>query len=702
MATSPNSTEYDDNSFTYQCIANLNADSINCAQECQGIYECQDCPCVVLSTTVVSGPGGDVVDVIMCLLPIVFLICVTIKPHNPWPTTVSLPVAAGLLALIRLAYFGSDPVLIGSAIFKGALHEVWTPLSIMAGAIFLFETMQATACLPYVMREMKQLTAGHAVAECMLLFAFAYLVEGASGFGTPVALAAPMLVSSGHAPLESIVVMLLFNTFATVWGAVGTPLWFGLGDSLDVSDAELLDISRKAAAALGVAGFVWIPGILTILIPRPVVRKNLGFVYLSLLVTVGPSAGIAMVNYEFPSLLGGLFGMGFTAVLIRYKVLLFTIDVTDGSNDNNLSINSLDKETGNAPLSTSPVKLTSSTVGSVMSQLPDKDGTSTRLSSGDLEPSTEPVVMVVAMEDTNSHSNSKPSVSRLENFVEVQVMEHDLCLPPDEEYPRKAGTAYFIELLLRTFPIWGVVLLLVLTRLPGVGIQPYLLKTEPYFTIQFGTYGTFRLSVSAVFQLENILTYPGCNWRYELFYVPFIIPFVLISIMTMLFYRRDMSCRPRDVVVTVMHRLKNAAIALAGAMALVQLMIRTGTDSPADILGIVLADWFQEGFVVISPLLGALGSFFSGSTTVSNMTFSNIQYIAAESIGTSTTTMLALQSCGAAAGNGVGLNNIIAACAVVGLDVGEGQIMRRTYKYVLLSTTTATVVMLAFFFRFDG
>jgi hypothetical protein len=48
------------------------------------------------------------------------------------------------------------------------------------------------------------------------------MVEGASGFGTPIPLAAPMLVSMGHPAFESVVVLLIFNTVATVWGAVGT------------------------------------------------------------------------------------------------------------------------------------------------------------------------------------------------------------------------------------------------------------------------------------------------------------------------------------------------------------------------------------------------------------------------------------------------------------------------------------------------
>jgi hypothetical protein len=64
-------------------------------------------------------------------------------------------------------YLGSDPLLSSAAVVLG-LHEALTPLSIMAGAITLFETMEATYCLPYMMREMKALTGGHPVAELML------------------------------------------------------------------------------------------------------------------------------------------------------------------------------------------------------------------------------------------------------------------------------------------------------------------------------------------------------------------------------------------------------------------------------------------------------------------------------------------------------------------------------------------------------
>jgi lactate permease len=258
--------------------------------------------------------------------------------------------------------------------------------------------------------------------------------------------------------------------------------------------------------------------------------------------------------------------------------------------------------------------------------------------------------------------------------------------------PRKSfGEGYLQEMVVRTLPIWAVVLMLIMTRVEEIGLKEYLTKKEPNFAIHLGTYGTFRLSSSLVIQLTDILSYPDLSWKYELLYIPFIMPFVMVSVITMVIFRKDMSHGPVAITKVVAKRVTKPAFALFGALVLVQLMIRSGTSAPAFVLGNVLADWLQEAFIMISPLLGTLGSFFSGSTTVSNLTFGRIQIIAAESLETSVTSMLALQSVGGSAGNAICLHNIIAGCAIVGLDVAEGKVILKTYKFVFASTTISTV-----------
>ena len=732
-----------------------------CASTCIGLEACQDCDCAVLPLEV-SGPWGEFMDVLMGLLPIILLIVVTVKP-NPWPTSLSLPFAALTMFLIRLMYYGLDPLLTAASVVLG-LHEALTPLSIMAGAICLFETMEATYCLPYMMREMKALTQGHPIAETCLIYSFAVMIEGASGFGTPVALGAPMLVSTGHPAFESVVLLLVFNTFATVWGAVGTPIWFGFGSVDGITDDDFQTISSNAAVSMMIGSAILLPWVLTILIPWQLVRKNITFIYLATVAgTMGPLLGIAFVSYEFPSLLGGLIGCGISAVLIKFQIGLHPLTPEDkillvarsgkshldiGSVCENSLVRDHERSVGqigggsvnNNITTTNPKQL--SQMFSTLSERPDFAPSPASTSdtanaedpyqlqnnnnhdpdkteafnnlSGTRQYSNKQVIITdkeqvdadegdAAIKDTDGEDlvvddNGVAFASGNDTAVgSVRTQQESLAdvLGP----PKSWSEGYLQEMLLRTFPLWGVVLLLILTRVEQIGIKDPLTDTSPYFQILFGSYGDFRLSATLVFQLRNILTYPNLNWKYEFIYLPFFL-FTFISGVTFFLFRKNLKSTPRQVVSTVLGRMSNPAMALFGALVLVQLLIQEGSAAPAFILGTVLSDWFQEAFVIVAPLLGALGSFFSGSTTVSNLTFADIQSIAAESVGISVTSMLSLQTVGSSAGNGICLNNIIAACTVVGLNIGEGKILATTAKFVFSLTTLATAVHLAFYIRF--
>lgn len=648
------------NESPYYCL--VPDDGIACATHCTSLLECTACQCTVVPE-VDKSKRSDILDVLILIFPIFVLILTVTVPRIQLPTTTSLPLSAALLFLIRLTYLDSDPLLTCSAVILGLIESL-TPLSIMAGAIFLFETMQATGCLPFILQQIESLTGKQAVAELALIFSFAYLMEGASGFGTPAALCAPMLVRMGHETVPAIVTVLLFNTFATVWGAVGTPLWFGF-QSVVQEEEELLQISSRAAISLAVSTFLLMFPILRLLLPWREIRANWVFTVLATASTVLPSTVIAFVNYEFPSLIGGMIGCVVTAFLIHFRVGMKRMPE--------------EKETASAAMS-----VTKSAY--VEGKKKDDDDDDDDDEYGDAAEQEEEV------EEHYPDAPDPENPSSKQQQVEKQQPSQQLATTPQ----------YLATLVSRSFPIWGIVVLLVLTRVEEVGLKKLLTKKHPYSELSLGSLGTFRLSYSMVFQVYNIMTYPNMNWKYELFYIPFLMPFLLVCAVTILLYRHEMTCSPLQIVKTVAQRLGQPAVALLGALVLVQLMIRAGTQSPAYILGTVLSDWLQEGFVVACPLLGALGSFFSGSTTVSNLTFGAIQSIAATNIGISQVTMLALQAVGGSAGNGICLNNIIAACAVVGLrDHGsEGAILLQTYKYVLASTTIATAVLLIFFFRF--
>lgn len=501
-----------------------------------------------------------------------------------------------------------------------------------------------------------------------------------------------MLISTGHPKFESVVVLLIFNTFATVWGAAGTPIWFGFSGL--ASEEEFAEVSFRAGTALAIGAFVLVPLCLSFLVPFALVKKNIVFIFLSLLVCIGPSTGIAFVSYEFPALVGGLVGCSLTSVLIRYKIGISPLEPSDQPerDPNDIGTVSDLSIVASYHAESDRINLSSNNRNEVADYSENEDQP---IRNPEQSPRS-------SIESANRDKNQDVFEDSLINAATIRQMSIgdyvDSVLGPRIPF----GGAYVMELAGRTFPIWGVILLLILTRIPQFRIKPYLTLTEPYFEIDLNTYGIFRLSASLVIQLDNILTYPGLNWKYELLYVPFVIPFVIISVATMIIYRKDMGeTRPLDVFGVVITRLINPFIALLGALSLVQLLVQAETEAPAYVLGTILAAWFKQGFVVISPLLGALGSFFSGSTTVSNLTFGTIQVIAAEAIGISKTSMLALQVIGASAGNGICLNNIISACTITGLTVGEGEILTKTYKFVFSNTTIATIVMLTFFIRFN-
>ena len=82
-----------------------------------------------------------------------------------------------------------------------------------------------------------------------------------------------------------------------------------------------------------------------------------------------------------------------------------------------------------------------------------------------------------------------------------------------------------------------------------------------------------------------------------------------MSFSTMALYRKDLQSSPKAIFATCVGRLKNPAVALMGALALVQLMIKQGSAAPADIIGRILSEALKEGWIVFSALIGTLVSF---------------------------------------------------------------------------------------------
>lgn len=256
-------------------------------------------------------------DVFLDAFPVLLLIFLMSK-SNAMPSYQALPLCAFLVYLIMLFPFAQDVTLVHANVISGLLKS-FTPILIIAGAIFLFRTLEATGGLKVIKAELNQVS-DNPVAQLMIIgWAFPFLLEGASGFGTPAAIAAPILVGLGYAPLKVAILVLIMNSVPVSFGAVGTPTWFGFS-GVELSIDEKLLIGFRSALLHGVIGLVIPILALRQLLSWQSLKSNMLFIQLSLLSTLLPYILIAKIDYEFPSLIAGSIGLFITLLLAKYKI----------------------------------------------------------------------------------------------------------------------------------------------------------------------------------------------------------------------------------------------------------------------------------------------------------------------------------------------------------------------------------------------
>jgi lactate permease len=217
---------------------------------------------------------------------------------------------------------------------------------------------------------------------------------------------------------------------------------------------------------------------------------------------------------------------------------------------------------------------------------------------------------------------------------------------------------------------------LIVTRVRFLPIRAWLNAESPRLTLDWGSLGIFSVSVALVLRLESIFGTPSA-WSYNALFVPALIPFVAVVLLSMPLLRID-----RHTVKSAMEdtttRLVGATVTLVGALIMVQLMTLGGDRAQTMIIGRTFAAVTGKSWPFFAPVLGALGAFFTGSATVANLTFAGIQDSIARTLGFDRTSILALQSVGAAMGNMVAISNIVAVTSILGLAKQEGVVLKGT------------------------
>jgi lactate permease len=141
---------------------------------------------------------------------------------------ISAPYAAfyGVIAafLVTCVGFGMPLKSAFSAFGLGALSGFLAIIWIIIGAIFLYNMTLISGKFEIVKESIIHISFDRRLQVLLIAFSFGAIIEGTSGFGTPVAIAGAVMVGLGFPPFQSAVLNLLANTAPVAWGAIGTPI----------------------------------------------------------------------------------------------------------------------------------------------------------------------------------------------------------------------------------------------------------------------------------------------------------------------------------------------------------------------------------------------------------------------------------------------------------------------------------------------
>ena len=141
---------------------------------------------------------------------------------------ISAPYAAfyGVIAafLVSCVAFGMPFAGAVSAFASGSLSGFLGIIWIVLAAMFLYTMTVITGKFEIVKESIVHISFDRRLQVLLIAFSFGAIIEGTSGFGTPVAIAGAVMVGLGLSPFEAAVLNLLANTAPVAFGAIGTPI----------------------------------------------------------------------------------------------------------------------------------------------------------------------------------------------------------------------------------------------------------------------------------------------------------------------------------------------------------------------------------------------------------------------------------------------------------------------------------------------
>ncbi len=545
-------------------------------------------------------------------LPI--LVALALMVGFRWPATRAMPLAWLVAAAAAVLVWQMEIIAVAAATLQGFGSAI-TVLLIVFGALLILYTLSESGGMETINHGLHSLSSDRRVQVIIIAFIFQAFLEGAAGFGAPAAIAAPLLLSLGFPALAAVLVALVLNTVPVTFGAVGTPIWFGL-KNLEAKIEAAVAASGGELGFSSMDGFNMLVGKWAVILQTPMAyilpifvvcfmtrlfgenrswKEGLAVwkfsVFASTVFVIAFISSAFLIGEEFPALIGGLAGLA--AILFAARKGWF---------------------------------------------------------------------LPAAAWDFGPQSGWEKQWTGTIATAETIHFE-----------PRMSQLRAWLPYLLIGF-------ILVLTRVKFLPFSQWVTGWE--------------------IGVRRILGQEGVNYALQPLYNPGIIPFVLVAGLTAGLHRMP-AAKIKKAWADAFRQLKNPAIALVFAVALVQIFKNSaanpmGYDSmPLSMAG-AAASVSGGSWPFLAPFIGALGSFITGSNTVSDLLFAQFQYGIATALELPRQIIVSLQAVGGAMGNMVCIHNIVAASATVGLVGMEGVILKRTVIPLVLYGTIVGLLGLVF------
>ncbi len=170
-----------------------------------------------------TDPLGSIwLSALLAFLPIFcFLICLLVFKLKGYQAGFITVIIASVVAFYA---YGMPFSLIGASFVQGFAQGMWPIAWIIIAAIFLYKLSVKSGSFEVIKESVMTITPDHRIQVILIGFCFGSFLEGAIGFGGPVAITAALLVGLGLKPLHAAGLCLIANTAPVAFGAVGIPI----------------------------------------------------------------------------------------------------------------------------------------------------------------------------------------------------------------------------------------------------------------------------------------------------------------------------------------------------------------------------------------------------------------------------------------------------------------------------------------------